>query len=84
MLHISQEEALELGMTHEGTLYGVQVWYSGDPEDLDSMSILPKFIPALAWLFLADAATDLFCFLANRNICVEPKDLRKISKQSLI
>jgi hypothetical protein len=51
MLYINRIEALKMGCTHEGTLFGVPAWFdSADPES----ESVPKFLPFYYWVQFAD------------------------------
>lgn len=57
---VTKENAKALGMTHEGTLYGVDVWLWFNPEDDNRFDAAAKFIPAVLWIkfcnFMYDSA----------------------------
>lgn len=56
MLFISREEALEAGMTHHGRIFGVPAWVCDTEDGLDAC---PKFVPAVAWCWLADKLYEI-------------------------
>ena len=64
-LFFSLQDAKRVGMTHEGTLFGVPAWMTNDDE---CVMAVPKFVPFNAWTlfasFLFDVAADILC---NRN-----------------
>ena len=83
MLFIDEEEAIANGMTHEGVLHGVRVWYKEDPEDEDFFYAVPFFSLAIAWLYLIDVLLELACFVTGTSATIEPRMVRKLEKQSL-
>ena len=70
-IYITKACALEVGMTHEGTLFGVPAWFQGDD---DECSMATPKIPALhAWCMFADFcyATAAF-FMPSDGVLVSP------------
>lgn len=62
LIYISKSMALDAGLTHEGTLYGVPAWFDGDEHSEDAMAT-PK-IPLLhLWCLLGDLVFYLACYL---------------------
>ncbi len=55
MVYITKEDALGMGFTHEGYLFGVPAWFDGAGDDA---GITPKFIPFQYWCWLADKACE--------------------------
>lgn len=47
-LFISKDEALGVGMTHEGTIFGVPVWMAN--EGTEVVAACAKFVPFELWL----------------------------------
>lgn len=71
-MYITKERALEAGLTHEGTLYGVPAWFADDGNGETSMAT-PKFLPLQAWCYLADKAFDLAaCFMPATCVLESP------------
>lgn len=51
LIYVTKARAIESGLTHEGTLFGVPAWFDGDG---DTGEATPK-IPALhLWCIFAD------------------------------
>ncbi len=50
-LYITKAEALEMGFTHEGTLFGIPAWFESERDDA---GIAPKFQPFQLWCWFAD------------------------------
>lgn len=57
-LLISKEQALDAGMTHEGTLFGVPCWMAG--ENSDEIMACAKFAPFELWLGVCSWVFDAF------------------------
>lgn len=54
LIYITRATAKAVGLTHEGTLYGVPAWFEGDDADSEVTMATPK-VPLLhAWCWLAD------------------------------
>lgn len=69
LLYITRARALELGATHEGTLFGVSAWFFGDDEDAPVCG--PK-VPALVlWTLFADAAYETATFFLPADQFIE-------------
>jgi hypothetical protein len=64
-LYITRDRAVALGFTHEGSLYGAPSWMI--PEGDDAGVGVPKFVPLLAWVFLCEAAADLFTWFMTED-----------------
>lgn len=83
MLFVSEEDAVAAGMTHEGVLYGIRVWYRDEENGSDDFYALPFFILGIVWLYLVDTFMELACYLTKSNVTIEPEMVRKLSKQGL-
>lgn len=83
MLFVNESEALDLGMTHEGVLYGVRVWYRDDPDDPDSFYALPFFILSVVWLWIIDSVMEFMCLVTGNSVTIEPEMVRELKSQSL-
>ena len=83
MLFTNEDEAIELGMTHEGVLYGVRVWYREDEEDSDYFYSIPLFSPMILWLWLIDCVVEFMCLVTDKSMTIEPEMIRELKKQGL-
>lgn len=83
MLFTSEDEAIELGMTHEGVLYGVKVWYREDRYDPDYFYAIPFFILSVVWLWLVDSILEFMCLVTENSVTIEPEMVRELKKQGL-
>lgn len=83
MLFTNEDEAIELGMTHEGVLYGVRVWYREDEEDSDYFYSIPLFSPMILWLWLIDCVVEFMCLVTDSSMSIEPEMIRELKKQGL-
>lgn len=83
MLFVNEQDAIEAGMTHEGVLHGIKVWYHDDALDDDVYYAVPWFILGIAWLYLADAIVEFMCWVTGASVTIEPRMIRKLEKQSL-
>jgi hypothetical protein len=71
-MFIDRLAALEEGLTHEGTLYGVPAWFADDGAGEITLTT-PKFLPFAAWCWLADMAFDLAAyFTPSDQLLVSP------------
>lgn len=70
-IYITKARALESGLTHEGSLYGVPAWFAEDNGDVAMAT--PK-VPLLhAWCWLADKCFDLAAhFITDDTVLVSP------------
>ena len=66
MIYITEQEALEMGFTHEGTLFGVPAWFAGDE---DCPWAVPKFLPFVLWIKLCDLAYDAATYFVRPYEC---------------
>ena len=83
MLFVNEEDAVANGMTHEGRLYGVRVWYCEDEGDSDAFYALPFFSLSVVWLWIVDCLIEFMCLVTDRCVTIEPEMVRKLQKQSL-
>jgi len=60
-MFVNREEALELGLTHEGTMFGLPVWMG--EIHTDSPMVCPKFQPGRYWLSLCDSACEALTYV---------------------
>lgn len=67
-LFITEQEALDAGMTHHGTIFGIPAWVRETAYGLDGA---PKFIPAGAWLWVCDRLYDLAAMCLPRGRYLE-------------
>lgn len=73
MSYITKKEAIEMGFTHEGRLFGVPAWFRGDCEGAEFATAVPKFIPLTLWCWLADKAFELAAnFIPHDKTLVSP------------
>ncbi len=70
MIYINRIDALMMGCTHEGTLFGVPAWFdSADPES----ESIPKFTPFYYWCNFADWCYDMAAlFLSDHQTLSSP------------
>lgn len=66
---ITKSEALELGMTHEGTICGVPCWLR-DPHS-NAPSIALKCLLLQPWVSLCDWAYDFYMRFENSDRMIE-------------
>lgn len=83
MLFVNEEEAVANGMTHEGTLYGIRVWYRDDQESRDHFYALPFFIFGVVWLYIMDSLMEFMCLVTGNSVTIEPEMVRELKKQGL-
>ncbi len=71
-LYITRATALDAGLTHEGTLFGVPAWFDGDDDERISMAT-PK-IPVLhLWCMLCDSLYEMASrFFSEDFVLVSP------------
>lgn len=62
---VSKDEALELNLTHEASLYGVAVWCSIHGEDV---VVVCKFTPLTYWTDFCDLFIELLLSLAPSEV----------------
>lgn len=69
LIYITRRRALEMGFTHEGTLFGVPAWLIGGDED--ELVGCPK-VPALQlWCLLADSVLEALTYLMREDQVLE-------------
>lgn len=71
LIYITEQEALEAGMTHEGRLFGAPAWLRVDSDD--QVTGTPK-VPVLhLWCWVADLAMELkACFFYVDEVVESP------------
>lgn len=76
MLYISKQDALDAGLTHEGSLYGVPAWFAGVGDD-EIFLATPK-IPLLhAWCWLGEKLLDFGAFFISADyVLVSPINVK--------
>jgi hypothetical protein len=58
--YISKADALDAGLTHEGTLFGVPAWFASAEENAEgNFMATPKFKPLVIWTLFADSLYDI-------------------------
>lgn len=60
-MYVNREEALGLGLTHEGTMFGLPVWMG--QIHTSAPMICPKFQPGRFWLALCDFVCDCLTYV---------------------
>lgn len=77
-MFIDKEEAKEMGMTHEGTLFGVPAWFGSGDIDANPNRIVPKFIPFVYYTRFADASFDFVqrYFITGGGYLVTPMSIK--------
>lgn len=71
-LYITKKRALAVGLTHEGTLFGVPAWFAGDDQG-DIAMATPKAPVLHAWCKLADLFMEgLSYFTPADHVLVSP------------
>lgn len=69
--YISKAVALQMGLTHEGSLYGIPAWFDGD--DAMTVGAIPKCPALVIWCKLADLAYELVTyFMSSDSYIVAP------------
>ncbi|OEZ02306.1 MULTISPECIES: hypothetical protein [Stenotrophomonas] len=71
LIYITEQEAADAGMTHEGRLFGVPAWLRVDSDE--QVTGTPK-VPALhLWCWVADLAMELkACFFYVDEVVESP------------
>jgi hypothetical protein len=70
-LYITKARAIESGMTHEGSLFGVPAWFEGD--DNECVMATPKVPMLNAWCWFADKCFELASlFILSDAVLVSP------------
>lgn len=59
-LFIDKAEAIALGMTHEGRMFGLPAWFR-NPDSNEFLSA-PKFVPSHYWFRFCDFALDVYAW----------------------
>ena len=67
-LYITQARALEIGLTHEGSLFGVPAWFAGDDDEIAHAT--PKLPVLHLWCMFAD-----FCFEMASHLTPADREL---------
>lgn len=65
MVYISKARAIEAGLTHEGTLYGVPAYFGEDDGQL--VMATPKVPVLQLWCLFADAMYELASLFLNEH-----------------
>lgn len=68
-LTISKDEALKMGLTHEGVICGVPCWMAH--VDSNDFQAAPKFIPANLWLGFCNLAFDVASWFMREDQVIE-------------
>lgn len=70
-IYITQAAALDAGLTHEGTLFGVPAWFDGDD---DHIAMATPKIPLLhLWCMLCDGLYEMAStFLGTDEVLRSP------------
>jgi len=74
---VTKDEAKEIGLNYEATLYGVPI-YTND--DYDAPALTPKFTPLQYWIDLCEFFVNACLMLSSNDNCYELpiKNVRKI------
>lgn len=77
-LIITDEDALEAGLTHRATLYGVDV-YVANPNS-DDIAVACKFMPLMLWTSFIDLLVEAFLWVVPSDSYFELplKNIKKI------
>lgn len=70
MIYISKKEAIEAGATHHGRLFGVPVWFMGDPNG-DEVMAAPKCLLLQPVLWFCDAFVEMLTFGMPNDTFIE-------------
>lgn len=68
MIYVDKATALEIGMTHEGTLYGMPAWLA---KSGDNFNATPKFPITIAWIWPVDRLYDLVSYFMREDQWME-------------
>lgn len=71
---VSSTEARELGLTHEGTMFGLPVWMG--EINTDAPMICPKFQPGRYWLFVGDLVADALTYVLPDTVCFDTMTIK--------
>jgi len=66
--YLTRKEAIKAGFQYEGTLFGVPAWFQTSSCESPAA---PKFLPAVAWITLADLAYEAFTYLMHSDQMIE-------------
>jgi len=74
---VTKEDAKELGLNYEATLYGVPI-YTND--DYDAPALTPKFTPLQHWIDFCEFFVNVCLMFSSDDNCYELpiKNMRKI------
>lgn len=61
-IYVPESLALQIGMTHEGRMFGVPAWLADDPNDRDIFWGAPKVPLLTLWCIFADKCYELFSY----------------------
>ena len=63
-LYLTKADAVELGMTHEGTLFGLPV-YLGEVDNPEQFLAIPKIPVLVLWTVLCSKLFDFFAMFCH-------------------
>lgn len=66
-LYITKARAIESGLTHEGTLFGVPAWFDGDDDGQVAMAT-PKMPVLHLWCMLVDSLMELASYVTPADV----------------
>jgi hypothetical protein len=70
LIYLTKARALESGLTHEGTMFGVPAWFDGDG---DSGMATPKLPVLHLWCIFADFFYEMASyFIPSDGVLVSP------------
>lgn len=78
LIYITKTRALEVGLTHEGHMFGVPAWFEDDGKNADEFFACTPKIPALhLWCMLVDWLLEMGSYLMDKDtVLVSPITVR--------
>lgn len=71
LLYITKRKALETGLTHEGTLFGVPAWFlGGGTDEQDCFWATPKCALFLPWCWLGEKVLEFGAFFISSGVTI--------------
>lgn len=67
----TRKMAIELGMTHEGTFFGVPVWFKLNKLDDDEFNLTPKLWVYWIWIFICDKLYEIATWFMSGDSYLE-------------
>ncbi len=78
LIYITKVRALEVGLTHEGHMFGVPAWFEDDGKNADEFFACTPKIPVLhLWCMLVDALLEVGShFISGDKVLISPITVR--------